>query len=343
MTTAPDLRALIGDYLATRRALGFKLDGDGRLLLAFADHLDGFVAAAGGAAGAATGEHVTVEQALRFATASPQASGRSHALRLSAIRLFSRWAQLMDPRIEVPPARLLPARATRPTPFLYTDAQIGALLEAADELQPRIRAVTFRTLVSLQAATGIRTGEATGLDVDDVDLGHSGGGATLSVIGKYGKIRLLPLHPTVADGLTGYLASRAELLPAAHCPALFINTRGDRLGNGSVHPTFRVVADRAGLTPASTASRPRLHDLRHTFAVNTMLDAYRSGADPAATLPLLATWLGHAEPSDTYWYLTGTAELMAAATQRLDRTTSARRTDRAGEAADESDRVVGRS
>lgn len=323
---APDLRMLIGDYLATRRALGFKLEGDGRLLLAFADHLN---RCAGD--GAATGAQVTVEQSLRFATASPQASARSHALRLSAIRLFARWAQLLDPRIEVPPARLLPARATRPTPFLYTDAQIGALLEATDELQPRIRAVTFRTLLSLQAATGIRTGEVTGLDVDDVDLRER----TLTVTGKYGKTRLLPLHPTVSDGLTGYLATRAELLPAAHCPALLISTRGTRLGNGSIHPTFRALADRAGLTPASTASRPRLHDLRHTFAVNTMLQAYRSGADPAATLPLLATWLGHAEPSDTYWYLTGTAELMAAATERLDRaradgTDQASASDRAG-------------
>ena len=310
-TAAPDLRTLIADYLATRRALGFKLEGVERLLLAFADHLDG--SSPDGDAGL-----LTVEQALRFATANTGASARSHALRLSAIRLFARWAQLLDPQIDVPPTRLLPVRATRPTPFIYTDAQVGALLSAADQLRPRIRAVTFRTLLSLQAATGIRTGEALGLDVDDVDLGPGSGQGTLTVTGKYGKTRMLPLHPTVADGLTGYLATRAELLPAANCPALLVNTHGGRLGKGSVHPSFRAVADRAGLTEASTASRPRMHDLRHTFAVNTMLQAYHSGADPAATLPLLATWLGHAEPSDTYWYLTGTAELMAAATERLD-------------------------
>ena len=324
---------LIADYLATRRALGFKLEGAEHLLFAFADHLDGSSTddSAGGGA-----ELVTIEQALRFATANAGSSTRSHALRLSAIRLFTRWAQLLDPQIQVPPARLLAARATRPMPFIYTDAQVDALLSAADELRPRIRAVTFRTLLSLQTATGIRTGEAVGLDVDDVDL-RSGQG-TLTVTGKYGKKRMLPLHPTVADGLAGYLESRAALLPAAHCPALLVNTRGSRLGKGSIHPTFRAVADRAGLVTASTASRPRLHDLRHTFAVNTMLEAYLSGADPAATLPLLATWLGHTEPSDTYWYLAGTAELMAAATARLDRATAGI-PDQAAAAADRADRA----
>lgn len=178
-TGAPGLRTLIADYLATRRALGFTLQGAGRVLFAFADHLDRSTAGddqRDGTAtreGLATGEHVTVEQALRFATASPTASTRSHALRLSAIGLFARWAQLLDPRIEVPQARLLPARASRPTPFMYTDAQVGALLAAAAELRPPIRAVTFATLLALQAATGIRTGEALGLDIDDVDLSQA--------------------------------------------------------------------------------------------------------------------------------------------------------------------------
>lgn len=144
---------------------------------------------------------------------------------------------------------------------------------------------------------------------------------------------------TVADGLAGYLTTRGAMLPAAHCPALLISSRGTRLGPGSVHPTFRALADWAGLTAASTASRPRLHDLRHTFAVNTMLEAYRSGTDPAATLPLLATWLGHAEPSDTYWYLTGTAELMTAATERLDRTNANSTGDVRAGRADEADRT----
>ena len=245
---APDLRTLIGDYLAMRRALGFKLEGTGQLLFAFADHLERCEA-----------HTVTVEHALRFATASATSSARSHALRLSAIRLFTRWAQLLDPRIEVPPTWLLPARATRPAPFLYSAAQLDALLDAADQLRPQFRAVTFRTLLSLQAATGVRTGEAIGLNISDLDLHQD----TLTVTGKYGKTRLLPLHPTVTEALTSYLDTRSRLLPAAHCPALLISTRGTRLGSGSIHPTFRALAKRAGLSAASSASRPRPHDLRH--------------------------------------------------------------------------------
>ena len=139
----------------------------------------------------------------------------------------------------------------------------------------------------------------------------------MTVTGKYGKTRLLPLHPSVLDGLDRYLGERDRLLPAAQCPALLVSIRGTRLRPQSVHPTFRALANQKGLVASSSAGRPRLHDLRHRFAVSTMLDAYRSGGDPAATLPLLATWLGHADPNDTYWYLTGTAELMAAATNRL--------------------------
>lgn len=296
------LRMLMSDYLQVRRSLGFKLEGTERLLFAFADYLD--------ARGALL---VTVEHAVGFATASPGASPRWQALRLSAIRQFTRWAQLLDPTVQVPPARLLPARPTRTAPYLYTDAQVAALVAAAGRLQPAIKGATISTLVSLMAATGIRTGEALGLNVVDLDERAS----ILKVTGKYGKTRMLPLHPTVLDGLSSYLSERARLLPAAHCPALLVSTRGARLRPQTVHPTFRAVADQVGLTATSSGSRPRLHDLRHRFAVSTMLDAYRSGGDPAATLPLLATWLGHADPHDTYWYLTGTAELLAAATDRL--------------------------
>lgn len=300
--TPPPLRELVADYLRVRRALGFKLEGTERLLFAFVDYLQDQGAAA-----------VSVEHAVAFATAPQGTSPRWQALRLSAIRRFTRWAHLLDPSIQVPPPRLLPVRVTRAAPYLYTDTEIAALIGAAAQLVPAIRAATMVALVSLMAATGIRTGEALALDVSDLDQPAG----TLTVTGKYGKTRLLPLHPSVVRGLHHYLAERDRLLPAACCPALLVSTRGTRLRPQSVHPTFRALADQVGLTASSSASRPRLHDLRHRFAVSTMLDAYRSGGDPAATLPLLATWLGHADPNDTYWYLTGTAELMAAATDRL--------------------------
>ncbi len=303
---APPLRDMMDDYLQVRRALGFKLEGTERLLFAFADYLHEHGAPS-----------VTVEHAVAFATARPGASPRWQALRLSAIRQFTRWAHLLDPTMQVPPARLLPARSTRNAPYLYTDSEVEALVAAATQLRPAIRAATIATLVSLMAATGIRTGEALGLNLTDFDIPAS----TLTVTGKYGKTRMLPLHPTVQDGLNRYLADRNKFLPSAQCPALLVSTRGTRLRPQSVHPTFRALADQLGMAASSSACRPRLHDLRHRFAVSTMLDAYRFGDDPAATLPLLATWLGHADPHDTYWYLTGTAELLAAATQRLQRAT----------------------
>ncbi|HEY8827679.1 MAG TPA: tyrosine-type recombinase/integrase [Jatrophihabitantaceae bacterium] len=307
MSTAPEelqkLQELVADYLRVRRSLGYKLNDAEYILDRFVVYLR---------------EHdahgVSVEHTLGFATAPSGASPRWQALRLSAVRCFARWAHCQDTDIEVPPARLLPARPTRVAPYIYTADQIQALLAAADLLQPGIRAATFRTLIGLMAATGIRTGEAVGLDIASLDLQSH----TLTVRGKYEKIRMLPLHPTVADALTGYLDQRDRLLPAAACPALLISSRGTRLRPPNVQETFRGLVQQAGLRSASSSCRPRPHDLRHTFAVSTMLDAYRSGADPSVVLPVLSTWLGHAEPSDTYWYLSGTAELLAAATERLE-------------------------
>ncbi len=297
------LSDLLGDYLRVRRALGYKLEYTEVLLRQFLTYLDEHDA-----------DTITIEHALGFATAPDGASPRWQALRLSAIRCFARWAAASDPSVQVPPARLLPARPTRAAPYIYSEDQIQALLVAAQELRPAIRAATFGTLIALMASTGIRTGEAIGLDVASLDRAA----ATLRVTGKYGKTRLVPLHPTVLSGLTDYLGTRARLLPAGACPALLISTTGRRLPPSTVHTTFRALVKAAGLEPASTACRPRLHDLRHTFAVTTMLDAYRSGADPAAVLPILSTWLGHTEPRDTYWYLTGTSELLAAAAGRAE-------------------------
>jgi len=297
------LRGLVTDYLRVRRSLGYKLEYTERLLFGFVDYLSAVGAPA-----------ATVEHAVGFAMAPPGASPRWQALRLSAVRCFARWAHLQDPTIQVPSPRLLPARVTRAAPYIYSDTEIAALLEATDRLHPQIRAVTFHTLIALMAVTGIRTGEALGLDVTDFDQRA----CTLTVTGKYGKTRRLPLHPSIRDGLIDYLLQRQRLQPAPSGPALLVTSRGTRLKPQSVHPVFRSLTDRTGITDASSACRPRLHDLRHRFAVLTMLDAYRSGRDPAAVLPVLATWLGHADPGDTYWYLTGTAELLEAAMQRLD-------------------------
>lgn len=303
-TALKELDELVADYLRVRRALGYKLNDAEYVLGRFVAYLHDHDA-----------QRVTVEHALGFATARPGASRRWQALRLSAVRCFARWAHCVDPDIEVPPARLLPARPTRVAPYIYTEDEINALLDAAGLLRPALRAATFRTMIGLMVATGIRTGEVVDLDIASLDPQSQ----TLTVKGKYDKIRMLPLHATVVDALTGYLHQRDRLLPAAAaCPALLISSRGTRLRPANVQQIFRGLVQQAGLRPASSSCRPRPHDLRHTFAVSTMLDAYRSGADPAVVLPVLSTWLGHTEPRDSYWYLSGTAELLAAATERLE-------------------------
>lgn len=300
--TVAKLPQLVDDYLLVRRALGFELEDVERILHRFVAYLH-----------ARDADMVTVADAVGFATAPPPVSPRRQALRLSAVRGFTRWLRCQDAAVEVPPARILPARPTRAAPYIYRDEEIQALLAAAGRLEPELRAATYRTLIGLMAATGIRTGEALGLDIVDFDQLR----CTLTVTGKYGKVRMLPLHPSVAAALSDYLQQRDRLLPAAASPALLISSRGARLHASTVHTTFRRLTDEAGLTATSSSCRPRLHDLRHTFAVATMLDAYRTGADAAVVLPILSTWLGHTEPRDSYWYLTGTAELLEAATERL--------------------------
>ena len=294
---------LVGDYLLVRRALGYKLEYTEVVLRQFVAYLAEHDA-----------DTITIEHALGFATAPEGASPRWQALRLSAIRCFARWAAASDPTVQVPPARLLPARPSRAAPYIYSPDQIQLLLAAGQNLHPPIRAATITTLIALMAATGIRTGEAIALDV--VSLDQSTG--TLRVIGKYGKTRLLPLHPSVVDGLTAYLNTRDRLLPASACPALLISSTGRRLPPSTVHPTFRAVVKAAGLGPASTACRPRLHDLRHTFAVQRLVRWYADGVEVDQKMLALSTYMGHAEIFYTYWYLTGVPELMAITAGRFE-------------------------
>jgi integrase/recombinase XerD len=162
--------------------------------------------------------------------------------------------------------------------------------------------------------TGMRAGEAIGLDREDLDARHG----LLTVHGKAGTTRQLPLHPSTMQALASYGELRDSRHPRPASPALFISLNGTRLIYKNVHRTFHQLTAAAGLRPRSAACRPRIHDLRHTFAVTTLAGWYRDGGDVAARLPLLSTWLGHASPDGTYWYLTGTPELLALAAGRLD-------------------------
>lgn len=298
------LHVAVSDYLAVRRGLGFKLERHGRLLPQFVDYLEGV--------GATT---VTVEDAVAFATLRAGRGDNWAAERLSIVRGFARWLAAHDPTVEVPPDNVLPWRPRRATPYLYSQDDIEALLAATATIRAPFRAATFATLVGLLAVTGIRIGEALSLDKTDLDLD-----AQVLIVrsGKFGKARQLPLHPTTIIALTAYLVRPDRPTPTSDVDALFVTTTGTRHGYRNVADTFRRLVDHAGLTPRPGTRPPRLHDLRHTFVVNTVIDAYRTRADVPARLPALSTYLGHVDPAATYWYLSASPELLALAAQQLD-------------------------
>ncbi len=299
------LHEAVSDYLTIRRAMGYKLEKPARMLGQFADFL--------AEQGVGT---VTTDLALAWARLPADQHPNLWATRLSTVRCFAAYLQTIDPATEVPPADLLPLRQRRATPYLYRKEEIAALLAAAATLRPPLRAVSCQTLIALLAVSGLRIGEAVGLDRGDVDLAS---GLLVVRHAKFGKSREVPLHPSTVSALTGYLRTRERLCPAPDTPALFLNKQAARMRVANAQSAFRELVLLAGLTRRSASCRPRLHDLRHTFAVAAMLDAYHSGADVHARIALLATYLGHADPRDTYWYLSAAPELLALAGERLER------------------------
>lgn len=297
------LRQSLAGYLAVRRSLGYKLERPEKLLGQFIGWLED--------AGAAT---VTTEHALAWATL-PGGDPYWHAYRLSVARGFAVYLHTIDPSAEVPPTGLIPARPRRATPYLYSGAEITALIAAAAGLRFPLRVATYQTLIGLLAVTGMRVGEAIRLDRADLDLAA---GIITVRQSKFGKTRLLPLHASTVTALRDYLRLRDHLQPHPVTPAVLISPAGTRLLYCNVHATWKLLAAAAGLVPRSAACRPRIHDLRHSFAVTSMLDAYAAGQDGQARLALLATYLGHADPRHTYWYLSAAPELLALAGQRLD-------------------------
>jgi integrase len=304
------LRDQLADYLTIRRSLGYRLERAEKLLAQFVDHLDALGA-----------ERVTVEQALAWARLPAGGDANWWAFRLSAVRGFAAYLHALDPTHEVPPADLLPRRPRRATPYLYSDREIAALLDATGGLRSELRQATYRTLVGLLSVTGMRVGEGIRLDRGDVGLRH---GVLIVRESKFGKSRELPLHASTVQALRCYLRLRDRHGPAPETPALLISPAGTRLLYCNVSHTFLGLVDRAGLRSRSAACRPRLHDLRHTFAVRTLLEWYRAGVDVQPRLPLLSTYLGHVHPNDTYWYLSAAPELLALAGERLEHSSGGR-------------------
>jgi integrase/recombinase XerD len=295
----------VDDYLALRRGLGFKLAKEGRLLPGFAAFAE--------ARGAGT---VTVELALGWALLPAGVSPVWAAQRLSMLRGFARYLRTVDPAAQLPPADLLPARTGRVSPYIYSDADIDALMTAARTLRNPLKAATLETLIGLLAVSGLRGSEAMRLDRGDID---SAGVLTIRAT-KFRKSRQLPLHETTLRALGCYQALRDRLCPAPATASILVSTTGARLCHETVQPAFRQLLRQAGVGQDAPRARPTAHGLRHSFAVKTLLGWYRDGQDVQARMPALSTYLGHASPAATYWYLSATPELLALAAGRLETT-----------------------
>ncbi len=298
-----DLRKALADYVDLRRSLGFKLQWAEQRLSGFIDHLE-----------AAGSPVITVPLALAWARRPVGTKTNWWATRLGLVRGFARYVHTHDPRTEIPPTDLL-LRTTRRQPvYLYSEQDVGALLDAAGNLRQPFHALTCSTLLGLLAVTGMRVGEAIGLDRSDVDWDE----ALLTVRhAKFDKSREVALHSTTLDALRRYAKERDRRFPGASVPAFFVSRRNTRLIYQNVHFTFHRLVGRAGLADRKP-HRPRIHDLRHSFALWTLRDWYRAGVDVERRLPLLSTYLGHVAPSTTYWYLQTAPELMELAAKRLE-------------------------
>ncbi len=299
------LEQAMTDYLDLRHSLGHELAEAGWLLPSLVAYLEDH--------GLRT---VTVQAALQWAQTSPTGKGLSVGpRRMTAARGFARYLAGIDPNTEVPPLGLMPNLQRWRRPFIYTPSDIETVMsQARNSIVSPLRAATYNTLIGLLAATGLRIGEAIKLDRSDIDWVQ---GVLLIRESKFGKSRLVPLHASSLQALTEYALLREELQPRPKAPSFFVSLTRKRLCYAVVSETFRQLIDGTGVG-AGVPSPPRLHDLRHTFAVRTLLSWYRSDVDVQAKIPSLSTYLGHREPDSTYWYLSAAPELLALAADRHD-------------------------
>jgi len=294
----------VNEYLTIRRALGYKLADHEAVLLDLVVWLNGQGTSV-----------ITADLALAWAQSRPTSSPIRQRQRLTIARDFAQYLSAFDPRTEVPAADLLPARYHRVAPYLYSSAEISALMAKARSLSPSLKAATYETLIGLLACTGLRFGEAAGLERDDVRLAES---SLLVRFAKNGRSRQVPLHATTVAALAAYAARRDRLCPHPTAPSFFVSVRGGRVAPSSAQAVFATLRHLTGLDQRSRGRPPRVHDLRHSFVVQSMLGWYRDGEDVQAMLPLLSTWMGHVDPKSSYWYQQASPELLALAARRLE-------------------------
>jgi integrase len=299
-----DLQRQLGDYVSLRRSLGYVTREADWLLPSFVAYLEDRGA-----------RQVTTELAVAWAASPSGILPITRKQRLGVARGFAMYLKTFDDTTEVPPADLLPASYSRVTPYLYSDEEIERLMAAARSLSPALRGLTYSTLIGLLAVSGMRVGEAIRLDRDDVDYGRS---QLVVRNSKREKAREVPLHETTLEALSTYANLRDRHYPERTSESFFVSTVCTRLYPVSVNKTHRDLVALAGLEGRGRRCRPRIHDLRHSFAVKTLIDWHRDDLDVDARMPLLSKVLGHANPASTYWYLQAAPELLALVARQVE-------------------------
>jgi integrase/recombinase XerD len=293
------------DYLRLRHALGHDLDDAVRLLPRFVAYLDSI--------GAST---ISVEQALPWVQrpdADPASSVWSR--RMTVVRGFARHMSGIDPATQIPPLGLVTYQQRRRLPFIYSTTDVKALMAAVPTIIPtELRAATFQTMIGLLAATGMRVGEAIRLARSDIDWVD---GVLVIRGSKFNKSREVPVDSTTICALAGYASIRDRRVLRPSSSTFFVSQKGTAVIYTDIGVKFREFVTVSGVG-AGSSTRPRIHDLRHSFAVQTLVRWYQDGADVATLLPRLSTYLGHLEPTYTYWYLSAAPELLALAAARLE-------------------------
>jgi integrase len=304
------LRQAVDEYLNLRRQLGFQLREAGKALPDFVTFMEHQHA-----------PFITQALALAWAQQPVDAQPAYWARRLSMVRGFARYHRASDPRTEIPAPGLLPFQPQRARPYLYTDEEIHNLLDAALNMPHRyergaLLPWVYYCLFGLLSVSGLRVSEARNLTLEDVDW-QAG---VLTIRGtKFGKTRLVPLHASTCQVLAAYLERRQRHWAGRAVSAyLFVSSWGNRLDGGQIHRAFYALSRQIGLRGAGDRHGPRLHDFRHRFATNTLVNWYRCDQDPERRLPLLSAYLGHVHVADTQWYLEGAPELMREAMRRLE-------------------------
>lgn len=301
------LRQAAQDYIRMRRHLGFKMRHEERRLRRFVSFME-----------LQNVSYITSKLALKWATEPPDAQRSTWAERLMCVRVFARYCSGVDPRTEVPPIGLIPYRPQRATPYLYSEEEIRGLMDAARALPPSggLRGLTYRCLFGLLTVTGLRINEVLALTRDDVDLQNG----LLTIRGaKFGKSRLVPLHASACRALARYARQRDALINPPFAANFLLCASGRPPEVSTVRRVFYQLSRHTGLRGPSDRRGPRLQDFRHRCAMEILLKWYQAGEDVERRLPVLSTFLGHGHVSDTFWYLSGSSELLEQAAQRLEK------------------------